>query len=73
MLSDFLFSRTLGLALGPTQIPIQWAAEALSKGHKPDHPSSSSADVKNEWSDTSAPPYAVMACTETALPSCCLN
>jgi hypothetical protein len=31
--------------------------------HEADHSTSSSAMVKNEWSSTSIPPYAFMACT----------
>jgi hypothetical protein len=34
-------------------------------GHKTDHPSLSSAEVKNEWSYASATPYAFLECTRT--------
>jgi hypothetical protein len=52
---------------GPTQPPIQWVPGALSLGVKrpgreADHPPPSSAEVKNEWSYTSTPQYALMAC-----------
>jgi len=44
-----------GLALRPTQSPIQWVLEALSPEvkwlrHEVDHSSPSSAEVKNVWS-----------------------
>jgi hypothetical protein len=48
-------------ALGPTQPPIQCEPGALSLGVKwpgreADHSPPTSADVKNAWSYTSAPP-----------------
>jgi len=49
------------LALGPTQLPIQWGPGALSTGvkqpgHEADHSPPSSADIENMWSYTSTPP-----------------
>jgi hypothetical protein len=54
-------------ALWPTQPPIQWVPGFLSLGikwsrHEADHSPPSSAEVKNEWSYTSSPQYAFMAC-----------
>jgi hypothetical protein len=48
----FLFSTVFRLALGPTQLPIQWALGAFSLGVKwlgceADHSPPSSAEVKN--------------------------
>jgi hypothetical protein len=48
-------------ALGPTQPPIQWVAKVLSLevkwlGHEADNSPPSSAEVKNVWNYTSAPP-----------------
>jgi len=64
--------------LGPTQPPIQWVPGTLSMwvkrpGREADHSPPSSDEVKNEWSSTSTPPYAFMACcsvksTGTTLP-----
>jgi hypothetical protein len=50
------------LALGPTQLPIQWVLGALSPGaewpgHKADHSLPSSAKFKNTWTYTSIPSY----------------
>jgi hypothetical protein len=55
-----------GMALGPTQPPIQWISGVLSlgvkqPGHKADHSPPSSAQVKNVWSYTSTPQYVLMA------------
>jgi len=56
-----------GLALKPTQPPIQWALGILSLGIKKvgceaDHLHPSSAKFKTEWSYISAtPPHAFMA------------
>jgi hypothetical protein len=49
------------LALGPTQLHIQWVAGALflgvkRPGREADHSPPSSAEVKNAWSYTSIPP-----------------
>jgi hypothetical protein len=71
---EFLSSlKTSRLVLGPTQPPIQWVPGTLSPGVKQmgceAHRSPpSSAKVKNEWSYTSTPPYAFMACTGATLP-----
>jgi hypothetical protein len=50
-LGIFLFTTASGTALGPTQPPIQWVPEALSRGVKQlgceaDHLLPSSAEVK---------------------------
>jgi len=55
-----LFSRTSRLTLGLTQPPIYWVPGALSTGVKWPPPT---ANVKNEWTYTSTPPYAFMQCT----------
>jgi hypothetical protein len=57
---NFLFTTAFGMALGPTQPPIQWVPGALSLGVKwpgceTDHSPPSSAKVKNTWSYTSTP------------------
>jgi hypothetical protein len=64
-LGIFLFTTASRAALGPTQLPIQWAPGALSLGVKrpgreADHSLPSSAEVK-EWGYTSIPQYALMA------------
>jgi hypothetical protein len=61
----FLFLTASIPALGPTQNPIQWIAEALSSGVKrsgreADHSPPSTSDVKNAWSYTSTE-YVFMA------------
>jgi hypothetical protein len=48
---NFLFITASRMALGPTQLPIQWIPEALSMevkrpGREADHSSPSSAEVK---------------------------
>jgi hypothetical protein len=64
-LGIFLFATAVSRpALGPTQQPIQWMPEALSSGVKwlgreADHSLPSTAEVKNAWSYTSAPPIRV--------------
>jgi hypothetical protein len=57
----FLCTTASRTALGPTQPPIQWVPGILSLGVKrpgreADHSPPSSAEVKNAWSYTSAPP-----------------
>jgi hypothetical protein len=58
------------MALGPTQLPIQWVPGALSLEVKrpvreADHSPPSSAEVKNAWGYTSTPQYVFMAwCTD---------
>jgi hypothetical protein len=59
-LGIFLYTTTSTTALGPTQPPIQWVTEALSRGLKgpgceADHSPPSSARVKSAWSYTSTP------------------
>jgi hypothetical protein len=61
---NFSFTTASRLDLGPTQPPIQWVPGALSLGVKwhgreADHSHPSSADVKNAWSYTSAPPIRI--------------
>jgi hypothetical protein len=48
--------------MGPTQSPLQWVLETISSGvtwpgREADHSPPSDAEVKNEWSYTSTPPY----------------
>jgi len=55
---NYLFLKISRLALEPTQPSAQWVLAVLSPGVKQvgreaDHPPSSSAEVKNEWSCTS--------------------
>jgi len=55
---NYLFLKISRLALEPTQPFVQWVRAVLSPGvkqvgHEADHPPSSSAEVKNEWSCTS--------------------
>jgi hypothetical protein len=62
----FLFTTTSGAALGPAQPPVRWVPGALSLGmrrpvREADHPTPSSAEVKNAWSYNSTPQYAFMA------------
>jgi hypothetical protein len=57
----FLFTTASRTALEPTQTPIQWVPGALTLGVKrpgreADHSPASSAEVKNAWSNISAPP-----------------
>jgi hypothetical protein len=64
--SRILFSMSSGLALGPSQPPIQWVPGALSPGVKwwgceADNSPPASAKVKKMWIYTSTPPYAFMA------------
>jgi len=54
----FLFATASRPALGSTQHPIQWVAEALTPmvkqpGREADHSPSSGGEVKNAWSYTS--------------------
>jgi hypothetical protein len=65
-LGVLLFTTASRTALGPTQCPIKWVPEALSVEVKRperevDHSFPSSAEVKNAWSYTSTPQYALMA------------
>jgi hypothetical protein len=55
------------MLVGSTQPLIQWVPRALSlgvkrPGHEAGHSAPSSAEVKNAWSYTSTPQYALMAC-----------
>jgi hypothetical protein len=52
----FLFSKTSKPGLGPTQPPIKFVPAFLRYGIEVDHLPPSSAEVKNEWSYTSASP-----------------
>jgi hypothetical protein len=65
-LAIFIFTTVSRLALGPTQLPIQWVSGALSLGVKrpgreADHSPPYSTKIKNAWSYTSTPQYAFMA------------
>jgi hypothetical protein len=56
-----LFTTASRPPLGPTQPPVQWIPGALSwgvkrPGREADHLPLSTAEVKNAWSYTSAPP-----------------
>jgi hypothetical protein len=58
---NVIFTTVSRTALGPTQPHIQWVIGALSLGVKrpgreADHSPPSTAEVKNAWSYTSAPP-----------------
>jgi hypothetical protein len=62
----FLFTTVFRLVLEPTQPPIQCVQGALTlrvkeAGLKADHSPPSIAEVKNAWSYTSIPQYALMA------------
>jgi hypothetical protein len=64
-LGIFLLTIASRTALRRTQPPIQWVPGALSLGVKrpgreAEHSPPSSAEVKNAWGYTSAPPYALM-------------
>ena len=65
--SFFPFVNVLSLLLfsGYRGVPL---LDVKQLGIGADHLSPSSAKVKNEWSYTSAPPYAFMACIGIALP-----
>jgi hypothetical protein len=70
---DFSFSKTSRPALGLSQPPVQLVSGVLivgvkQLGYEVDHSPPSSAEVKNEWSCTSVPPYAFMACRGNTLP-----
>jgi hypothetical protein len=57
----FLYTTASRTTLGPTQPPNQWVPGAFSlgvkrSGREADHSPPSSAEVKNAWSYTSAPP-----------------
>jgi len=63
---NFLLSIPSRSALAPTQPPIQWVSEALSRGvmrpgREAGHSHSSGAEVKNAWSYTSTLSYVFMA------------
>jgi hypothetical protein len=63
---NFLFCKSLRLALGSTQPPIQWVPGALSSGVKrpgreAEHSPATSVEVKKMWIYTSTLPYAFMA------------
>jgi hypothetical protein len=63
---NFHFSMSSRLALGPTQLPIQWVPRALSPGVKrpgreADLSPPTSTEVKKTWVCTSTAPYVFMA------------
>jgi hypothetical protein len=45
----------------------------VGTGGRVDHSRPSGDEVKNEWSNTSAPPYAFLTLRSTTLPSLVLN
>lgn len=58
----FLVCKETRLALGPTQLPIEWVPGTVSLGVKwqeqgYDHTSPSNADIKNDWRCTSIPSW----------------
>jgi hypothetical protein len=66
----FLLASVFRPALGPTQRLVQWGSFSGSKarlGRDADRSISSRTEVENEWSYTSSPPSAVVACSETVL------
>lgn len=76
----FLYPKTFTPALRPTQPPVEWISGAFSPGYseldvKVSNSSTSSAEVKNEWSYKSIPRSELMTYRETSLylPYCCLN
>jgi hypothetical protein len=68
----YMFNNTSRLAVGSTQLPVQWlpgfCRGCKTAGSEVNNSSPSSADVKHKWSYTSLLPYAFMASTATALP-----
>jgi len=65
-----LFSKASKLVLGLTQSPIQWVTMTLFLGimlleNEADHLPPSNAQVDNNWSYTSTPPYTLMKCMGT--------
>ena len=68
-----LFCKPSRLTLQPTQSPTKSVPVLFPRGgvkwpfSKADHTPLSSAEVKNEESYTSTPPYILMACTRTTL------
>jgi hypothetical protein len=68
---NFHFSKASSPALGPTQPHIQWVPEFFPDAEGPerdiDQSPPSSAEVKNDWNYTSAPPYVFTAWTGTTL------
>jgi hypothetical protein len=63
---NFLYSMLSRLALGPTQLPIQWVVGDVSPGVKrpgreAGHSPPTSAEVTKTWTYTSTPPYIFMA------------
>jgi hypothetical protein len=48
-------------ALGPIQPPIKWVPVIKRPEREADHSPPSTAEVKNEWSCSSTPPYAFVA------------
>jgi hypothetical protein len=62
---NFLFYTSSTLAVGPTELPIQWVSRALSPGVKrpgrePDHSPPTNAKIKKTWIYTSTPSYVFM-------------
>ena len=68
----YVFTKTSRLALGPTQLPLQWLPRfcpgCKTAGSEVNNSPPFSAEVKHKWSYTSLLPYAFMASTTTALP-----
>lgn len=64
----FICLKLSGLALGPTQFPIQWVVRVVSLdvkqlGLKAGHSPPSSAEAENDRIYISVHPYVFMACT----------
>lgn len=65
---DFSLSEATILALGPTQPSFQWVLGIKQLRHEADHPSPSSAEIKNRWSCTSTPMYIFVVWSRTNSP-----
>jgi len=62
----FLFSKRSMPSLGSSKPTIQWVTGFFPRTKRPgsegNHSTPSCAELMNEWSHTSTPPYAFMAC-----------
>jgi hypothetical protein len=71
--NTFLFPETSISALGTKELPSRWVPEALPPvvqrpGSEADHSTTTTTEIKNEWSHSSILPYTFMACTGMVLP-----